>query len=115
TAISSRFSRRDILESILEPSKVISEQFQNTIVRLKSGDAVEGRVVEETADRIVIQPNQLLPDKTTIRKADIKSRGPSKLSPMPESLVDVLTRDEILDMIAYLESGGRRDHPDFAK
>jgi len=26
-----------------------------------------------------------------------------------------LTKEEILDLMAYLESGGRKDHPDFAK
>lgn len=47
TAVASRFSRRDILESITEPSKVVSEQFQNTTVVLKNGDDVTGRMVDE--------------------------------------------------------------------
>ena len=37
TAISSRFAAKDILESILEPSKVVSEQYQNIVVTTKSG------------------------------------------------------------------------------
>ena len=40
TAVAARIQRRDILESILEPSKVISEQFANTIVRTRDGDAM---------------------------------------------------------------------------
>ena len=31
---------------------------------------------------------------------------------MPEGLVNTFTKDEILDLLAYLESGGRKDHPD---
>jgi putative heme-binding domain-containing protein len=116
TAISSRFKSRDILESIIEPSKVISEQFQNTIVQTDDGDIVDGRIVEENADRVVIQPNPLKPDeKKTFKKSEIKDRRPSKLSPMPEGLVNILTKDEILDLIAYLESGGRKDAPAFSK
>src|SRR5581483_11570327 len=43
TAVSSRFQRRDILESILEPSKVVSEQYMNTAIRTKDGETVVGR------------------------------------------------------------------------
>ncbi len=114
TAISSRFQRRDILESIILPSKVISEQYTNTEVRTKEGDVQVGRLVEETADHIVLQPNQLKPEKVTVKKADIQLRRFSKISPMPEGLVNTFSKDEILDLIAYLESGGRKDHPDFA-
>jgi putative heme-binding domain-containing protein len=113
TAVSTRFSRRDILESILEPSKVISEQYQATVVRTKDGNVVDGRIVEENDERIVIQPNQLLPDKIVIRKVNIDQRMASKVSPMPPGLVNVLTREEFLDLLAYMESGGRRDSAAF--
>ena len=43
-----------------------------------------------------------------VRKADIEKRQASKLSPMPEGLVSVLSKDEILDLLAYIESGGKR-------
>ncbi len=115
TAVSSRFARKDVLESIILPSKVISEQYAATTIRTKDGDVIEGRVVEETDDKLVVQPNQLLPEKVTVKKADVKSRALSKVSPMPEGLVNTFHKEEILDMLAYIESGGRRDHPDFAK
>jgi len=114
TAVASRFQRRDILESIIEPSKVISEQFANTTFRTKD-DTIEGHIVEETADTIIVQPNALKPDHVTIKKADVTARALSKISPMPENLVDILSRDEILDLIAYLEAGGSPDHPDFRR
>src|SRR5437763_14524730 len=59
TAVASRFQRRDILESIIEPSKVISEQFANTIVRTRNGDTTEGHLLEETEEHLVLQPNPL--------------------------------------------------------
>jgi putative heme-binding domain-containing protein len=115
TAISSRFTRRDILESIIEPSKVISEQYQNVAVVRKSGDPVVGRLLEETGDKLVLQPDLLKPDKVEVKKSEVVRKVPSKLSPMPEGLVNILTADELLDLIAYMESGGRRDHPAFAR
>ncbi len=114
TAIAARFSSRDILESILEPSKVVSEQFKNTTVVLNNGDDVTGRLVDETADKIVLQPNQLLPQKVEAKKSDIKTRKLSDLSPMPEGLVSVLSKDDLLDLVAFLEAGGRRDGRAFA-
>ena len=116
TAIASRFNRHDILESIIEPSKVISEQYANQDIRLKDGDVVSGRILEDKPDHLVVVPNPLKPEeKVTVKRSDIKSFGPSKLSPMPQALVNVLTKDEILDLVALLESGGNKSHPAFAK
>lgn len=114
TAISARFGRREILESILEPSKTLSDQYQNEVFRTATGKSVTGRVVDETKDSIAVQPDPLSADRVVIPKADLESRTASKLSPMPANLADVLTRDEVLDLIAYLEAGGRRNHPVYA-
>ena len=59
TAISSRFAPKDILESIIEPSKVVSEQYQNIVVTTTTGKTVTGRLLEDSADKMVIQPNPL--------------------------------------------------------
>jgi putative heme-binding domain-containing protein len=116
TAVSARFSRRDILESIIEPSKVLSEQYQNTTVWLKNGDDHTGRLAEETADQLVLIPNPLQPDnKIILKKADVTQRAGSKLSPMPAELANVLSKEDILDLLAFIESAGRRQHAAFQK
>ena len=107
TAISSRYGHRDILESILEPSKVISEQYINTLIVKKDGDDVTGRVVEENDQKLVLVTDALKQTKVEVLKSDIATRKPSKISPMPEGLVNNFTQDEILDLIAYIESGGK--------
>ncbi len=115
TAVSSRFSRRDILESILEPSKVISEQYQNISVTTMAGKTFIGRLVDETPAKIVLQPDPLSGERIEIAVKDIDARSVSKVSPMPANLADVLTADEILDLIAYLEASGQRQHAVFSK
>ena len=115
TAISSRYSRRDILESILEPSKVISEQYINTLIIKKNGDDLTGRIVEEDDKKLVVVTNPLSQTREEVLKSDIQSREASKISPMPEGLVNTFTQDEILDLIAYLESGGKETAAAFAK
>lgn len=116
TAVSARFSRRDVLESIVEPSKVLSEQYENTTVTLKNGEEHTGRLLLETADEVVLMPDALQPDnKITLKKADIQGRAWSRISPMPEGLVNGLSREDILDLLAFIESSGRRQHAAFAR
>ncbi|MBI5802472.1 MAG: c-type cytochrome [Verrucomicrobia bacterium] len=116
TAVASRFSRRDILESILDPSKVVSEQFQNTTVVLKNGDDHTGRLVDETKDTLVLVPNQLQPEtRITVKKADVAKRSFSKISPMPQGLADALSKDDLLNLLAFIESAGRKNSAAFAK
>ena len=57
----------------------------------------------------------LAPDMQEVNKADIKSREVSKVSPMPPGLVNMLTKDEILDLLAYFEASGHADGAPFKK
>ena len=107
TAVSSRFTRRDLLESIILPSKVVSDQYQNTTYLRKDGEELTGRPIDEDDQKLVLVTNPLTGEQTTLLKKDIQSATPARLSPMPEGLVNILTKDEILDLLAYLESGGR--------
>ncbi len=116
TAAASKYSRRDILDSILLPSKVVSEQYQNETIYKKDGEDITGRVVDENADRVVVANNPFALDaRVEIKKSDIAKRGPSKLSPMPEGLINTLPQEDILDMLAYIESMGKAKAANFKK
>ena len=93
--MASKYSRHDILESILDPSKVISEQYQNITVIKKDGASETGRLVDETADTLVLQPSMLSPERVTLKKSDVAEQRPGKVSPMPEGLLNQMTKDEI--------------------
>ncbi|HMJ92013.1 MAG TPA: c-type cytochrome, partial [Candidatus Acidoferrum sp.] len=108
-----KYTRRDLLESIIEPSKVLSDQYQNIMVTTKNGDDIVGRLVDENDKTIGLVPNLLTGDRIEVSKTSIQDRRPSALSPMPEGLVSILTRDEILDLVAYMEAGGRKEHAVF--
>lgn len=105
TSVASRFSRRELLEHIIEPSKVISDRFQSLTVITKDDDEFTGIILEETEDKLVLQVNPLAPDTATISLADIKERHNSKVSMMPQGLLNSLTKEEILDLLAFLEVG----------
>jgi putative heme-binding domain-containing protein len=115
TAVGSRMARRDILESIIEPSKVLPEQYQNTLLTLRDGDVLAGRVVDENERRLIVMTDLIECYRVEIPKADIVSRRPSMISPMPEGLVDSLTEDQIWDLVAHLESGDKPANAPFQK
>jgi len=92
---------------MIKPSKVISEQYQNAILVKKDGESVTGRIVDENDQKIALQPSPLSSDRIEIKKSEISERRPSQISPMPDGLLDQLTQEEILDLLAYIESTGK--------
>lgn len=109
-----RFSRRDILESILNPSKVVDEKYRNAMIETKSGKVVVGRVAGGDETSLVVITDPLAPGKTLkLLKGDIEFESASMISPMPVGLLNTLTKEEILDLLAYLQAGGNPQHPNF--
>ena len=106
TDVGRRFDRRALLESVLEPSRVIDEKFRNTEFTLKDGTIVSGQLMREEAGVMHVRTTLLPEQVTRIAKADVKSSRASAVSPMPSGLLDSFTREDILDLIAFLEAGG---------
>ena len=116
TQVISRFGPRDLLESLIDPSKVISDQYQSIVVNTTDGRSISGRIVNLNNDAIMINTDMLDPNKiSNVNRNLIDTIGPSKISMMPSGLIDTLDRDEILDLVAYLYSRGDRNHKMFKK
>ena len=100
-----RFSTKDLLEAIIDPSKEISDQYEATIFQMESGKTIVGRVANLNGDQYQIQENMIDPGKLTKIKANqIDDMKASKVSMMPGGLLDNLTKEEILDLLAYMKS-----------
>ena len=111
TALSGRFSARDILESVVEPSKVISDQYAAVTILTLDGRVVTGRIVNLAGDAFRVSENMLDPGNlTSVDRKQIDEIVPSKLSMMPQGLLDTLNEEEVLDLMAYLLSRGDRNH-----
>jgi putative heme-binding domain-containing protein len=116
TIVSGRFGVRDLLESIIEPSKVISDQYAAIVVTTTDGRQIVGRIVNLHGDTITINTEMLDANKLVgVNRNQIDSIETSKISMMPEGLIDGLERDEILDLVAYLYSRGERNHKAFRR
>ena len=98
------FGPVDILVSILEPNKIIADAYRQKVVELDNGQVVTG-MVSENDDEIEITPDLLQPEKKVVVKMEkVVEMTDSPVSPMPVGLIDNLTRDQILDLIAYVIS-----------
>ncbi|MEE2947962.1 MAG: hypothetical protein VX392_06565, partial [Verrucomicrobiota bacterium] len=106
TAIGARFDPRSILESILEPSRVIDDKYRNVALTNREGELIEGRLVAERSKSLLVAPNPYQPTLTReIQRSAIATRRDSGFSPMPVALLDRFSREDVLDLLAALQAG----------
>lgn len=119
TALGSRMGVREIAEAVIQPSKVVSDQYANTVVARRDGTQVVGRVIAREGDLVKVATNPF--DLTNpaghvgISTTDIAEETPATTSPMPAGLANTLNEEAWLDLLAYLRSGGNPQDPAFGK
>ncbi len=101
----------EVLRDLLEPSFRINEKYQSYVFAMQSGQVVTGLVLEETPESVKVVENPLVKtDPVVLKKSEIAERAKSPTSVMPKGILDKLTREEILDLIAYVLAGGDAKH-----
>lgn len=105
TAAGRRFNPHDLLETLIDPSKEVSDQYRATTFQLDDGRLVTGRIANLAGGTYMVQTNMLDPGNfTNLNVANIEDRKPSTVSMMPKGLLDTMTREDVLDLLAYLRS-----------
>ena len=116
SGVAGRFSTRDLLESIVVPSKTISDQYESVTLATTDGRVITGRIVNLNGDNLMINPDMLDPNNmVNVRRSQIEEIKRSPVSMMPVGLLNTLKKDEILDLFAYLLSRGDRQNPMFRR
>ncbi len=101
----------DILKELIDPSFKINEKYQTWVIETKKGKTHTGIILEETPKQIKLIENPLTKaEPIVLLTADIEAKAKSPISVMPKGLLDKLTREEILDLVAYLTARGNRQH-----
>jgi putative heme-binding domain-containing protein len=104
TSVRRRFQQKEIVESIVYPSQVISDQYRMVQVETKEGQVYVGMPIPGVSknDKLVL----LLSDTTKleIAKSRIEEQTASKISVMPTGLLDPLSLEEVTDLLAFLET-----------
>ncbi|MCZ6598906.1 MAG: plastocyanin/azurin family copper-binding protein, partial [Planctomycetota bacterium] len=100
-----RYGREELLLQILEPSLVIAEEYVSEIFFTVDGLVFSGRVVSEDGEVVRVQDDPYQErDPQELLLAEIEERIVSDISTMPAGLLSTFEREEILDLLAYLES-----------
>ena len=114
TQTAGRFGIKDLTEALIDPNKVISDQYRASVVSTVDGNQITGRIVSENDDELVILIDSEDSSKiATIAAEDVEEVTPSPVSLMPADLLDTLNENEVLDLLAYLLSRGNPNDPMF--
>jgi putative membrane-bound dehydrogenase-like protein len=100
--IGKRYSKTELLESILKPNAKIAQGFESWQFLSEDGKVYTGFVVLESAESITIRQSTGI--AVEIPRSEIEERKKQESSLMPKGLVDNLTPEQLADLIAYLQS-----------
>lgn len=107
TQAGGRYSPRDLIDNVINPSKEINEQFVPTVITMDDGSQHIGMIVNLNNDGVSLNTDPTQPNQQEhIDRRKVVKIEPSKVSLMPPGLLNILSRDEILDLAAYVLSGG---------
>ena len=101
---------RALLREILEPSAVVAEPYQVSLIETDNGELFVGLITAEDEASVSIVTNPQNPVPLRLDKKTIADRVKGKDSLMPVGTLSVFTREEILDLLAYVASGGNATH-----
>jgi putative heme-binding domain-containing protein len=97
----------EVLHDIVDPSFRINEKYQTFIFVLQNGKEVKGLILKETPDDYTVIENPLAKvEPVILKKSDVDTKTASKVSLMPKNLMDKLSAEEIMDLVAYVTAGG---------
>ena len=109
--LGTRFSAKDILVATIDPSATISDQYQSTVLELKAGGSILGKINDEDAKNYYISQNPFAPnDIKTVSKSTVALKKNGAVSIMMPGLINRLNEEELKDLMAYLISGGNANH-----
>ena len=93
-----------IIESLLEPNKVVKENYHSVSVEMKDGRFFTGIKVRQTETELILRTAEDKELALLRKKIDTTKPGPSL---MPDGLTDPLTRAEMLDLVRFLSELGK--------
>ncbi len=98
--IGQKYTRVQLLDNILNPSKIIDPAFATYQVEAKNDLSLSGFIISKTPDEIVLKDPDL--KEVHVQLGDVKTMQPSKISAMPEGLLQNLTAQEAADLLEFL-------------
>lgn len=110
TSLGNKFGPRDVLEAVLQPSAVVSDQYRGQVLTKKDGSSLFGyvqRTFHGDVEVYDVMPAEAKAELVRVPVVDVQKVEPAKLSPMPSDLVDALSADELRALLAFLLGRGK--------
>jgi putative heme-binding domain-containing protein len=95
-------TRAELLESLLDPSRVIDKAFATWVVQTEKGQVYTGLLVKQDDREIVLRDAQA--KDLVISRGEIDALQQSPRSLMPDGLLRDFTAQEAADLLAFLQS-----------
>jgi putative heme-binding domain-containing protein len=116
TGAANRYTLRDLMENIIDPSKVVSDQYDSHLITKKDGSTLLGRIVLQEGGELKVMTNPFAPTALfTLPDSEVAKVETQAISMMPPGLINVLSPDELLDLLAYIMTGGNSEAAAFKK
>lgn len=96
------YSREQLQEAILHPSKTIAEGFLSQMFLMLDGSTHSGFVTNETEEQITLRNTD--GNEIILEVEEIDERKTLEKSPMPDGIIKDLTDDELQSLLDYLKS-----------
>ncbi len=100
SGLGKKYSRAQLLDQILNPTRIIAPEFKTTLLTLADDTEVSGFIIRRDANSIVLRDESLA--ERTFTTAQVKERRESEVSAMPEGLLAPLTAQEAADLLEHL-------------
>ena len=109
-AIGSKYAKEGLLDSILNPSAGIAPEYYSWVLDTTTYGLVTGVLAEDSGERVVVRTET--GDEIRLEPSEILERRQSRLSIMPEDLINAMTEQELIDLLEFLatlreETAGR--------
>ncbi len=93
-----------VLQEILDPSNRIDEKYAMHMILTVDGLTITGIIQTENDERVTLLDNPESEQATVVQREEIEEMVKTSKSIMPKALVNQFTKDEILEMLAYLKA-----------
>jgi putative heme-binding domain-containing protein len=102
SGIGAKLSREALYESILAPSAAISHSYETFTARLKDGRSFTGLLISQSPEKIVIRGADSI--DVILPAGEVEELVKQPISLMPADLATTLSPDELVDLVAWLET-----------
>jgi putative heme-binding domain-containing protein len=112
TTVAVRYNAGRILQKIVSPNDLISDQYLSSEVILTNGERLVGLPIESD-DTVTVHPRDPKQEAVTVPRSQVSTIRQLEITMMPPGLINTLNADELRNLMAYLQSGGNPEHPMF--